>query len=166
MESRTLGLATDSLDGALLGVCKCTRRWDMLMRAVLRNTILNVPMCDTLVCRESTASCLAGRPADGRFRGRRHHRVPWTSGGGSLRQPWQPLLHQNPGVVQHARAQQAAFFMQCMVTYTIVACCLAMPLTDAQNQIGMSFLMDTSQMPGSLHAARTVSVWAVVHLMS
>ena len=53
----------------------------MLMRAVLRNTILNVPMCDILVCRESTASCLSGRPAGGRFRGRRHHRVPWTSRG-------------------------------------------------------------------------------------
>ena len=81
MESGTLGLSTDSLDGALLWVCKCTRRWYMLMRAVLRNTILNVPMCDILVCRESTASCLSGRPAGGRFRGRRHHRVPWTSRG-------------------------------------------------------------------------------------
>ena len=54
----------------------------MLVRAVLRDPILNMPMCDILVCREMTASCLSGRPAGGRFRGRRHIRIPWTNRGG------------------------------------------------------------------------------------
>ena len=80
----------------------------MLMRAVLHNTILNVPMCDILVCRELTASGLAGRPADGRSWSAASS-CPLDQLRGRLLQPWRPLLHQNQGVVQHARAQQAAF---------------------------------------------------------
>ena len=53
--------------------------------------------------------------------------------------------------------------------YMTVACYLAMQLTDAQSQIGMSCRMGTSQMPGNccMRPARgvTASVWAVVHAM-
>ena len=51
----------------------------MLLRAVFRNTIVNIPMCDALLCREPTACGLSGRPVIGRCQGWRPLRPPRVS---------------------------------------------------------------------------------------
>ena len=38
----------------------------MLLRAVCRNTIMNISLCNALLCREPTACGLSGRPVIGR----------------------------------------------------------------------------------------------------
>ena len=50
----------------------------MLLRAVFRNTVVNISLCNALLCREPAACGLSGRPFIGRRQGwrpRRPHRV-------------------------------------------------------------------------------------------
>ena len=51
----------------------------MLLRAVFRNTIVNIPMCDALLCREPTACGGSGRPVIGGCQGWRPRRPPRVS---------------------------------------------------------------------------------------
>ena len=48
----------------------------MLLRAVFRNTVMNISLCNALLCRESAACGLSGRPIIGRRQGWRPRHPP------------------------------------------------------------------------------------------
>ena len=64
----------------------------MLLRAVFRNTVMNISLCNALLCREPTACGLSGRPIIGRRQGWRPRHPPRVSGRGICRSSSAPSL--------------------------------------------------------------------------
>ena len=64
----------------------------MLLRAVFRNTVMNISLCNALLCREPTACGLSGRPIIGRRQGWRPRHPPRVSRRGICRSSNAPSL--------------------------------------------------------------------------